>query len=138
MNHNLPEDPFSAANPSSFTQAFAADRIEITNSHALSERQRQLLTKCDFEQNFNQILCALVISVDTYIHGIEKERFRFHREYPKDWWQAFKERWFPKWALRRWPVEMEVIDIDHAIYGPVCPHLMHEDQGVHFEWMANT
>lgn len=25
--------------------------------------------------------------------------------YPKDWWQAFKDRWFPKWALKRWPVE---------------------------------
>lgn len=23
---------------------------------------------------------------------------------PADWWQAFKERWFPKWALKRWPV----------------------------------
>jgi hypothetical protein len=23
---------------------------------------------------------------------------------PADWWQAFKERWFFKWMLRRWPV----------------------------------
>ena len=25
-------------------------------------------------------------------------------EYPADWWQHFKQRWFPAWALRRWPV----------------------------------
>lgn len=25
--------------------------------------------------------------------------------YPADWWQAVKERWFPAWALRRWPVQ---------------------------------
>lgn len=25
--------------------------------------------------------------------------------YPSDWWQAFKERWFPKWAKAKWPVE---------------------------------
>jgi len=25
-------------------------------------------------------------------------------EYPKDWWQAFKERWFPKWLLNKYPV----------------------------------
>ena len=25
-------------------------------------------------------------------------------KYPLDWWQSFKERWFPKWVLRRWPV----------------------------------
>lgn len=24
--------------------------------------------------------------------------------YPRDWWQAVKARWFPAWALRRWPV----------------------------------
>lgn len=27
--------------------------------------------------------------------------------YPRDWWQAFKQRWFCKWMLRRWPVETE-------------------------------
>jgi len=24
--------------------------------------------------------------------------------YPADWWQAVKERWFPVWLLRRYPV----------------------------------
>jgi hypothetical protein len=24
--------------------------------------------------------------------------------FPRDWWQAVKERWAPRWALRRWPV----------------------------------
>ena len=26
--------------------------------------------------------------------------------YPADWWQAFKDRWFPTWVKRRWPVKM--------------------------------
>lgn len=25
-------------------------------------------------------------------------------EWPADWWQALKDRWFPRWALARWPV----------------------------------
>jgi hypothetical protein len=25
-------------------------------------------------------------------------------KYPADWWQAFKERWFSKWLLERYPV----------------------------------
>jgi hypothetical protein len=25
-------------------------------------------------------------------------------KYPADWWQAFKERWFPEWLLKRYPV----------------------------------
>ena len=24
--------------------------------------------------------------------------------YPADWWQAFRDRWFPAWWLRRWPI----------------------------------
>jgi hypothetical protein len=31
--------------------------------------------------------------------------------YPKDWWQALKARFAPKWALRRWPVRENVIDM---------------------------
>lgn len=25
-------------------------------------------------------------------------------KYPSDWWQAFKERWFPAWLLKRYPI----------------------------------
>lgn len=31
--------------------------------------------------------------------------------YPADWWQAFKLRWFPKWARRRWPAKMSHIKV---------------------------
>ena len=32
--------------------------------------------------------------------------------YPCDWWQAFKDHWFPAWAKRRWPIlyKTEVLD----------------------------
>ncbi|HEU5276864.1 MAG TPA: hypothetical protein VFU97_24620 [Xanthobacteraceae bacterium] len=26
--------------------------------------------------------------------------------FPTDWWQHFKQRWFPAWALKRWPVRL--------------------------------
>jgi len=34
---------------------------------------------------------------------------------PHDWWQAFKERWFPSRALKLWPVEYDYVDIK-ALY----------------------
>lgn len=41
-------------------------------------------------------------------------------EYPSDWWQAFKDRWFPDWLKRRYPVTMTVHEISaHTIY----PHI---------------
>ncbi len=26
---------------------------------------------------------------------------------PANWWEHFKQRWFPRWALKRWPVLYE-------------------------------
>ena len=31
--------------------------------------------------------------------------------WPDGWWQAFKERWFPPWAKRRWPVKYKWIEM---------------------------
>lgn len=31
---------------------------------------------------------------------------------PTDWWQHFKQRWFPGWALKRWPVVLDVQRFD--------------------------
>lgn len=28
---------------------------------------------------------------------------------PLDWWEHFKERWFPTWALARWPVRYRTL-----------------------------
>ncbi len=29
--------------------------------------------------------------------------------YPSDWWQGFKQRFFPRWARRRWPIHHTVV-----------------------------
>lgn len=29
--------------------------------------------------------------------------------FPSDWWEALKQRWFPRWALTRWPVRMREV-----------------------------
>ena len=48
----------------------------------------------------------------------EKESARRQTiKYPRDWWQAAKERWFPTWLLKRYPVDYHVVEIDvKAIY----------------------
>lgn len=30
--------------------------------------------------------------------------------YPINWWEAFKDRWFPKWLKRRYPVRQKRIE----------------------------
>lgn len=34
--------------------------------------------------------------------------------FPCDWWQHFKQRWFPAWALVRWPVRLGTVSF-HAV-----------------------
>ena len=40
-------------------------------------------------------------------------------QYPKDWWQSFKERWFPKRFKKWWPIEYKIIDI-YALYPSIA------------------
>lgn len=38
-------------------------------------------------------------------------------EYPADWWEAFKDRFFPRWARRLWPVKKtSILVATHADY----------------------
>jgi hypothetical protein len=34
--------------------------------------------------------------------------------YPADWRQAFKDRWLPEWARRRWPVRYAEVRLEVA------------------------
>jgi hypothetical protein len=43
-----------------------------------------------------------ILHVERMVYG--KELGTITMEVPLDWWEHFKERWFPVWALRRWPV----------------------------------
>ncbi len=36
-------------------------------------------------------------------------------EFPMNWIEAFRERWFPGWILKRYPIKYNKIDVD-AIY----------------------
>ena len=51
------------------------------------------------------LLCGqLRTQLDWIVAGEELEHIK--AEWPRDWWQAFRARWFPAWALKRWPVVM--------------------------------
>ena len=39
-------------------------------------------------------------------------------QYPKDWWNAFKERWFPNWLKWRYPVIYRKHDFSPKVLYP--------------------
>lgn len=58
--------------------------------------------KIDVSQQVRFFADELVMHVNDFLWG---ERAGVI-ERPADWWEAFKERWFPQWALKRWPARM--------------------------------
>lgn len=38
--------------------------------------------------------------------------------YPATWWDAFKERWYPAWAKRRWGVRMARVAVSFDVLYP--------------------
>lgn len=71
----------------------------------------------------NQLLDAVVDinEVESFVHNAVDLRLQGYIwgetgktetiKYPATWRDAFKERWFPKWLLRRYPVNYQVHEI---------------------------
>lgn len=46
---------------------------------------------------------SMVFQLLHMYYSYEVERLEF--KYPDGWWEAFREEWFPKWWLSRWPIQ---------------------------------
>ena len=58
----------------------------------------------EFVERFDDLV---VRRLRAYLYGRELGQL----ELPADWWQDFKLRWFPKWALARWPARMRRLNV---------------------------
>ena len=58
-----------------------------------------------------------------------KEKIIKETQFPRDWWQAFRERWFPKWWLRLCPIQYKKVITKEII--KMCPHLAVPDNRPH-------
>ena len=55
------------------------------------------------------------------------------RKYPSTWRDAFKDRWFPKFLKKRFPIEWD----EFKLYN-ICPHINQEwpkNQLIHIQWL---
>lgn len=50
--------------------------------------------------------------------------------WPSDWWQAFKDRWFPCWLKTIYPVRYSERKCSR-----ICPHLGEHDKLRHYSWL---
>jgi len=57
---------------------------------------------------------------------------------PADWWEHFKERWFPAWWLAKHPVKRSSVVVSVTHYR-TCPHIQVQGNNrPHVEWMVGN
>jgi hypothetical protein len=90
------------------------------------------------ETMIDAVARRLTVQLRTYLlAGKEHAEDGATVRWPADWWQAFRERWFPKWWLRRWPVRYQSV-VTRKYIRRVCPHVNLVTPGehqVHFQWL---
>ena len=116
---------------------YAAEKVRLNVDRSIDTREMDATrSRAKMESAFDIAENSMLLQLTTYMHGMADERVQIDKKWPKTWWDAFKERWFPKWILSRWPVEYDRIYVDQVIYKAVCPHLQDDEQNQHLEWMA--
>ena len=66
------------------------------------------LEKIDYDLEYEGRLGVdMYIRMHTHIYGEPGKAYEEIIEYPSDWWQGLKERWFSKWLKERYPVKKE-------------------------------
>ena len=68
-------------------------------------------------------------------HKVVRKEDRMVR-FPSSPWQFFKQRYFPEWALERWPVQetAETFTVaEHHHY--ICPHMVVDERDKHIMFM---
>jgi len=62
-------------------------------------------------------------------------------KYPFDWYEAFKERWFPKWLLAKKPVvyktvKTTIVEKHVTRITKLCPHVKVPKEQDHYKWLV--
>ena len=69
-----------------------------------------------YKRRVEHLVDGLVISVRRRVYGYPLQKFAW----PLTWWDAFKERFFPRWLRPVFPVRYRTLDLS-AIYPTLNP-----------------
>lgn len=96
----------------------------IAEQFVLRLHQIEVATKTDGRVLFNPDLRIQV--VDNQIRALYTlaTQETLEAKYPADWWQAFKERWFPHWLLEYYPVKFKQVVAVHKFPELEVPHTL--------------
>lgn len=104
----------------------------VIDRRALPVDMSQIKVSVLLEEVSKDLILRLVH--DVYGRQVS-DHVRAIRHIETDWWQALKQRWFPRWAKCRWRVEWEEIETRIDEYH-LCPHISVKDPTMCFRWLS--
>lgn len=89
-----------------------------------------------FDAAIEMVTEEMVVTLEATVLGSGPWEEDVEWIYPyEDWWQAFKDRWFPTWLKKRYPVRTTETLIATNRYN-VCPHIVIELPNAHLSYLA--
>jgi hypothetical protein len=112
----------------------------------VEERLSELELRCSnvrLDAHHDMALRHLVFALDAWAAAGQKVEVYVHEttvRWPATWWQHFKQAWFPRWLLRRFPVvtATRVVKTKVVTAVNVCPHLTVDPERRHVEFLLLT
>lgn len=127
---DLSKDPMETMTD---VEIFKTEAIEL-QFHAIPEENISF-SRRKVETSLKEFL---VYKLEAYIQGLPDHKIKIDEEFPEDWWEAFKDRWFPEWLLKRYPVKYKRIYVNQKIYKSVCPHMITDGTREHYEFFYES
>ncbi len=115
-----------------------AQILEVCVQEALSKYGMYgLQSRLTLEENVHSMVRDMIYTLRGYVAG--KDRVEVYYKYfrwPENWWEAFKERWFPDFLLLRYPVKYhnETVESSHH-HTKMCPHVGLGNERDHIDWL---
>jgi hypothetical protein len=74
------------------------------------------LKNVKFDAVYDPTMQSTILSLTAFVLGDKIETVSV--SHPTTWWDAFKVRWFPKWALERWPADVSRYELTADVFYP--------------------
>lgn len=99
------------ANTQSNEQRFSQIMLSVLSSYVNHVITRRELIAGDYRVEIFAPMAQDVLVIQLQQHLLSQSR-EFETSYPRDWWEALKERFAPAWFVRRYPVRRDVWHVD--------------------------
>jgi hypothetical protein len=106
-----------------------SEEVEIRMSRlkfAINTRiTKELLNDCEKPTALIRMIGDdILLQVRGFVWAQELPQFQKDVSFPTNWMEAFRERWFPGWAKKRWPIQYRHVVLSaKAIYPKFKPSL---------------